>query len=244
MKCKSCGAEISELNKFCGICGAANIIEENSSDSDSAETAREDTSLDMDAEDKRDEIDDILNSYSKSYEKNGEEETTAPAAENAVRETLEGDDSNMKKDDSVYLQQNENAQSNNAQGSNYQAGANPQYGGGNPNMRYNGYPQNGYYNPYGGYPQPPFAAPYPQPYPQNNSNNAEEDKKGKKTKQKRTVSVGVAVFCIIMVLILSAVCGYLTETCLRHGINPLMPNKTSSIVLITENNISEDMQNG
>ena len=106
--------------------------------------------------------------------------------------------------------------------------------------------QNGCYNPYGGYPQqPPYPAPYPQPQPyQQNTDNTEEGKKGKKTKQKRVVSVGIAVFCIIMVLILSALCGYLFETCLRHGIDPLRPGKPSNNMVIVENSISEELQNG
>ncbi len=242
MKCKSCGAEISELNKFCGICGAANT------DDTAEENIFPDVTVsDINTEDKNDEIDDILSKYGKSSEENGEDETTVP--ESAAREDFEGEDNKMNNENSEYLQQGEipqntNAQGSNAQNNNYQAGANPQYGGGNPNMPYNGYPQNGYYAPYGGgYPQAPFPAPYPQPY-QQNVNNAEEGKKGRKTKQKRTVSVGVAVLCIIAVLILSAICGYLIETCFRNGINPFNFNKPNGMVLITENNISEEMQNG
>ena len=243
MKCKNCGAEISGSGKFCGICGAANTEAEEDQRDLPDITATFDT--DIDTNDKNDDIDDILNGFERISDKIGEDETTV--SEKEVQKNSEGEDDKMNNENNEYVQQNENPQNSNTQGGSVQNGyqQNPQYGG-NPNMPYGGYPQNGCYNPYGGYPQqPPYPAPYPQPQPyQQNTDNAEEGKKGKKTKQKRVVSVGIAVFCIIMVLILSALCGYLFETCLRHGIDPLRPGKPSNNMVIVENSISEELQNG
>lgn len=244
MKCKSCGEEISETNKFCGICGAANTVGENSLNSDLTERVNEGP-LDIGREDKnvRDEIDDILNAYGKKTDESGQSadsdaDGAAQSSENAAGENSQTDNPNSEKEHSVLLQQNEYPPQNNGQ-----TGVNPQNNmGGNVNMPYNGYPQNNpnnYYGPYGGgYPQPPFAPPYPQ------NNGSDGGGKDKKTKEKRVVSLGVAVFCIILVLILSTICGYLTEICLRNGVNPLKPNKTHSIVLIDEDRISEDLPNG
>lgn len=250
MKCKSCGAEISETNKFCGICGAANNVDESSLESDLTEAAKEDNSLGIGLGDKkeRDEIDDILNTYGKKSDESGQssdsdEDGAAQPSENAAGENPETNNANSEKEYGVPLQQNDNPRRNNGP-----MGGNPQYnsGGSSFNMPYNGYPQNNpnnYYGPYGGgYPQPPFVPPYPQPYPQNDSSDS--GKKGKKTKEKRVVSLGIAVFCIILVLFLSAMCGYLTEICFRNGINPLNPKKTHSIILIDEDRISGELPNG
>lgn len=255
MKCKSCGVELSENSKFCGICGAANTFEEDNGDSVSVEEVKEEIpAVDNILEDRKDEIDDILSKYDNKSEESvtaayEDAQSAVHTSEAAGREDLGGDIAKSEQQDDRPQQQEEIAQRNN-----YQAGANPQYGGNNnPNMPYNGYPQNNqnpYYTPYGGgYPQnPAFIPPYPQGYPQNNpmpnQNNTDTQGKGTKTKEKRVVSLGVAVFCIIMVLILSAICGYLTEICLGSGINPLNPSKTYSIVQLDGNTISEGSQNG
>lgn len=245
MKCKSCGAEISETNKFCGMCGAANTVDESSPIPDPTEGAKAESSFDAVREDKneRDEIDDILDTFGKKSDESGQSadsngDAAAQPSENPTKEDSDADNANSEKNHGVPLQQNENPPGNNGK-----TGGNPQYNMGG-NMPYNGYPQNNpnnYYGQYGGgYPQPAFVPPYPQPYPQNNSSDT--GVKGKKTKEKRVVSLGIAVFCIILVLILSAICGYLTEICFRNGVNPLKPNKTHSIILITEDQIEKEIE--
>lgn len=257
MKCKACGAEISETNKFCGICGAANVTEKEGINSDLSEAGKEEGDLSATLKEKseRDEIDDILNSYGRKSEESAlsaESDGDAKASENAAGEKRENESADREKENEAYSRQNENPQiynghtEGNPQINNGQAGVNPQYNrGGNVNMPYGGYPQNpnSFYGPYGGgYPQPPFPPPYPQPYPRDA--NSDNDGKGKKTKEKRTVSLGIAVLCIILVLFLSAMCGYLTEVCFRNGINPLKPFMAHSIILIDGNQIDGELHNG
>lgn len=242
MKCKSCGAEIAESNKFCGICGAPNIT--------SGEAQNDRIGENTAAESKDYQIDDILNSYSgKSEEEIKSKEVSEITSENSREETAEKEietvgstdgniqlsnnaeqertaDSSDKKESGGFSYQNKNIQQN------YQGG-NPQY---NPNnMPYGNYPpnnQNGYYGSnMNGYPQNPAFVPY-------NQDNQDNDKNEDGKKGKRVVSLGIAVFSIIVALIMSAFCGFLLETCIRNNINPFTAAKTSSIV---QNTNSQDI---
>lgn len=249
MKCKSCGAEIDENNKFCGICGAPNIGNDQVQNTSSFENSTEEIGLNnTTAENTEYQIDDILKSYEhKAEEKVSAEENAVESANEVGAEEDRGtgfseaaeqetDHNAAKKRQSSdnLTQQRDNIPQNNYQG------ANPQYSV-PPNVPYGNYSQSGYYNSVGGYPQVPAFIP---PYNQNNAmpdNNTDNKKNGK---EKRVVSFGIAIFCVIMVLILSAVCGYLLEICFRNNINPFAVRKTSSIVQIAEAQITGDCPNG
>lgn len=231
MKCRNCGAEIAESNKFCGICGAPNILEENAQNNPADENGEYG-------------IDDILNSYGgKSEEKAKSDEAPeigsesgGEASQNAVGTADSGEaavhgvqpaeniqeekaaDTDGRKENGGFSHQRENIPQN------YQEGS-PQY---NPNnMPYGNYPPNGQNGYYGsnmnGFPQNPAFVPYGQ-------SSGEAGKKEKRKKEKRVVSLGVAVFCIIVTLIMSAFCGFLLETCLRNDIDPFSFVKNGSVV--------------
>ncbi len=242
MKCKSCGAEIAENNKFCGICGAPNIVND--------QVQNEETGLNNNAAENTDyQIDDILKSYEHKSEKTvstkedtiesasevgGEEDRITDFSQATEQETDRNANKERQNSDN-FTQQRGNIPQNNYQG------ANPQYNA-IPNAPYGNYSQNGYYNSAGGYPQGSAFVP---PYSQNNAvsgNSADNNKK--KGKEKKVVSLGIAIFCVIMVLILSAACGYLLETCFRNNINPFAVGKTSSIVQIAGTQIEGDCLNG
>ncbi len=225
MKCRSCGEEIAESNKFCGICGAPNTAREEAQNDRIGESAAEE------------QIDDILNSYGgKSEEEANSWENSKLGWEDgneepADKETDAAEDAEGAVGIAENAEQERTADFNGKKSENIPQnfqGGNPQY---NPNnMPYGNYPpynQNGYYGSnMNGYPQNPAFVPLC------NQNNQNDGKKEESEKEKKTISVGVAVFCIIVALIMSAFCGFLLETCLRNNINPFAAAKTGSVVHI------------
>lgn len=243
MKCKSCGAEIAENNKFCGICGAPNIV------SDQVQNSEERIGLNNTADENKEyQIDDILKNYEhKTEETVSTEEDTGESANNdgaeddrdagfseAAEQATDRNAAKERQSSDNLKQQRDNIPQNNYQG------ANPQYNV-PPNAPYGNYPQNGYYNSFGGYPQGPAFIP---PYNQNNAMPSDSTDNKKKKKEKKVISFGIAVFCVIVVLILSALCGYLLETCFRNSVNPFALGKTSSIVQVAGTQIEGDCPNG
>lgn len=232
MKCKSCGAELSENSKFCGMCGEPN------------------TAFPDPTKAKEDDVDSILNDiYDKQKQKQDnassglEEQTEAAAEKNQAFPSPVGfipsdtADSSQEKKALSGEGNTENIQNSPTE----QRIAAPQNG--QASARQGGYAENGSYGynaPYGAYPQSPAPSPaQAQGVPQGNSASGGSSNYPPKPepvqKEKKVMPFGVGVFCIIAVFVLSAFCGYLIELCLGSGINPFNPAKAQSTVQLYNN---------
>lgn len=239
MKCKACGAELSENSKFCGMCGEPNTA-----------AFPDPTKLEEYDADK------ILNDiYDKQKQKQDNiSDSSAENSETAAGENVwtHSSPASSTDSDAACNSQDKSTSAPEASAKNAQSSPieqSPAADGVQESAGQGGFGENGSYgyNTYGNNQSSAYSSTQSQGISQGGSasNGASNysPKPSSVQKEKKVMPFGVGVFCIIAVFVLSAFCGYLIELCLGSGINPLNPAKQQSRIQL-ENNAFYGEYNG